>query len=71
MRVFERGCGETLACGTGTCATLVAAVLTQRSNRKNTVHLLGGNLVIQWDEATNHITMTGPAAQSFIGEISI
>lgn len=71
MRVFERGCGETLACGTGTCATLVAAVLTQRSNRKNTVHLLGGNLVIQWNEATNHITMTGPAAQSFIGEISI
>ncbi len=71
MRVFERGCGETLACGTGTCATLVAAVLTHRSSRENTVHLLGGDLVIQWDESNNHVIMTGPAAQSFTGEITL
>lgn len=71
MRVFERGCGETLACGTGTCATLVAAVLTGRSCQENTVHLLGGDLVIRWDEATNHVIMIGSATQSFTGEISL
>lgn len=71
MRVFERGCGETLACGTGTCATLVAAVLTDRSGRESTVHLLGGDLFIHWDVATNHVIMTGPAAQSFTGEITL
>lgn len=71
MRVFERGCGETLACGTGTCATLVAACLTHRSQRENIVHLLGGDLHIQWDEATNHVIMTGPATESFTGEVQL
>lgn len=66
MRVFERGCGETLACGTGSCATLVAAHLTGRSERKNKVHLLGGTLDIEWAE-DNHVMMEGPATQSFTG----
>lgn len=71
MRVYERGCGETLACGTGTCATLVAAVLTNRSGRSALVHLLGGDLSITWDELTSHVIMTGPAVQSFTGEIAL
>lgn len=70
MRVFERGCGETLACGTGACATLVAAVLTGRSERTNKVHLRGGTLNITWAQ-NNHIMMTGPATQSFTGTIEI
>ena len=70
MRVFERGCGETLACGTGACATLVAAVLTGRSERTNKVHLRGGTLNITWAQ-NNHVMMTGPATQSFTGTIEI
>ena len=70
MRVYERGCGETLACGTGTCATLVAAVLNQRSSCKNTVHLRGGDLLIEWRD-DNSIAMTGPATQSFIGVVAL
>lgn len=70
MRVFERGCGETLACGTGACATLVAAVLTGRSERTNKVHLRGGTLNITWAQ-NNHVMMTGPAMQSFTGTIEI
>ncbi|MEG0070436.1 MAG: diaminopimelate epimerase [Raoultibacter sp.] len=70
MRVFERGCGETLACGTGACATLVAAALTQRSNRENVLNLLGGSLLILWDE-DDHVQMTGPATESFTGTIDI
>ena len=70
MRVFERGCGETLACGTGACATLVAAVLTGRSERTNKVHLSGGTLSITWAQ-NNHVMMTGPAMQSFTGTIEI
>lgn len=70
MRVYERGCGETLACGTGACATLVAAVLTGRSERSNKVHLRGGTLTIEWQE-NNHVLMTGPAAQSFTGTIEL
>lgn len=70
MRVFERGCGETLACGTGSCATLVAAALTGRSARQNDVVLLGGTLHIEWAE-NNHVMMTGPAAQSFTGTVCI
>ncbi|MEG2368331.1 MAG: diaminopimelate epimerase [Raoultibacter sp.] len=66
MRVFERGCGETLACGTGACATLVAAVLTDRSNTMSTVSLRGGHLLISWDEK-DHVHMTGPAVESFTG----
>jgi diaminopimelate epimerase len=60
MRVWERGSGETLACGTGSCASVVAAALTGRTNRKVTVHLLGGDLNIEWAE-NNHVYMTGPA----------
>lgn len=71
MRVWERGAGETLACGTGACASLVAAVLTGRTDREATLQLLGGDLHIRWDEATNHVFMTGPAAFVFDGEIDL
>lgn len=71
MRVWERGSGETLACGTGACAVLVASVLNEKSPRKNTVHLLGGNLEIEWNENDNHVYMTGPAETVFEGEINI
>lgn len=71
MRVWERGAGETLACGTGACASLVAAVLTGRTGREATLQLLGGDLHIRWDEATNHVFMTGPAAFVFDGEIDL
>lgn len=67
MRVWERGTGETLACGTGACATLVAAVLNDKSNRKAAVNLLGGQLIIEWDEASNHVFMSGPAVTVFEG----
>lgn len=70
MRVYERGDGETLACGTGTCATNVAAALTGRAGRENDVHLLGGMLHICWDEA-GHVFMTGPAAESFRGVVTV
>ena len=70
MRVFERGCGETLACGTGACASLVAAVLTGRSARTNKVYLRGGTLNITWQE-NNRVLMTGPAKQVFTGTIEI
>lgn len=71
MRVWERGSGETLACGTGACATVVASHLCGVSDRAATVHLLGGDLEICWDEATNHVFMTGPAEFVFDGEIDI
>lgn len=71
MRVWERGAGETLACGTGACAALVAAVLTGRCDREATLHLLGGDLRIRWDETTDHVFMTGPAEFVFDGEIDI
>lgn len=67
MRVWERGSGETMACGTGACATLVAAVLNGLSGRQATIHLLGGDLRIRWDEADNHVYMTGPARTAFTG----
>ncbi len=70
MRVWERGSGETLACGTGACASLVAAVLNGHSERKAILQLLGGNLEIEWDENTNHVFMTGPAVTVFEGELS-
>ena len=70
MRVFERGCGETLACGTGACASLVAAALTKRSNRHNKVHLRGGILDITWN-SNNHVYMAGPAICSFAGTVEL
>ena len=71
MRVWERGAGETLACGTGACAVLVASVLNGISERKATVKLLGGDLMIEWNEKDNHIYKTGPATKVFDGEIDI
>lgn len=68
MRVWERGSGETMACGTGACATAVAAILNGYAERDVTVHLLGGDLEIQWDETDNCVYMTGPAATAFTGE---
>lgn len=71
MRVWERGAGETLACGTGACAVLVSSVLNNISERKATVKLLGGDLFIEWNEEDNHVYMTGPATKVFDGEIKI
>jgi len=74
MRVWERGSGETLACGTGACAALVAAVLTKRADRKATVELRGGNLEIEWrgsGERAGHVFMTGEAVEVFRGEIEL
>ncbi len=67
MRVWERGSGETMACGTGACATLVASALNGFSEREADVILLGGTLHIKWDEKNNHVYMTGPARFSFDG----
>jgi diaminopimelate epimerase len=71
MRVWERGSGETAACGTGACAAVVAAALTGRAERKATVHLRGGDLAIEWRKADDHVTMTGPAEEVFRGEIEV
>jgi diaminopimelate epimerase len=68
MRVWERGSGETLACGTGACAVAVAGHLTGRTKRRVTVHLPGGDLQLDWSEADNHVYMTGPAVEVFQGE---
>jgi len=67
MRVWERGSGETLACGTGACGAVVAGVLAGRNDRKVTVHLTGGDLEIEWAES-GEVYMTGPAAEIFTGE---
>lgn len=67
MRVYERGSGETQACGTGACATLVAAVVNGKANRKAVIHLLGGDLSIEWAE-NDHVMMTGEAVTVFEGE---
>jgi diaminopimelate epimerase len=68
MRVWERGSGETLACGTGACAVEAAAVLNKKLERKATVSLLGGDLELEWNEENNHIYMTGDAVTVFEGE---
>ena len=68
MRVWERGSAETWACGTGTCATVVACILKGLTEREVLVHLVGGDLVIRWDEESNHVFMTGPATEVFSGE---
>ena len=70
MRVWERGSGETLACGTGACAVTVAGVLNGISNRRVQIELRGGLLEIEWSEADNHVYLTGPAATVFTGEWS-
>ena len=70
VRVFERGCGETLACGTGACATVVAASLTGRSKRQSTVFLRGGSLQVLWDD-NNHVMMTGTATEVYSGSIDL
>ena len=71
MRVWERGTGETLACGTGCCATAVACSLLGHTGDKVNVHLLGGILEIEWDKKENLVYMTGPATTVFEGEIEI
>ena len=71
MRVWERGTGETLACGTGTCATVVACVLNGLTEDRVNVKLLGGELEIYWDRKENLVYMTGPAATVFEGETEI
>jgi len=69
MRVWERGSGETMACGTGACATVVAGILNGHSERITTVELLGGELVIEWNESDNHVYLTGGATTVFEGSI--
>ncbi|MBE5910525.1 diaminopimelate epimerase [Pseudobutyrivibrio sp.] len=71
MRVWERGSAETWACGTGTCATVMACILNKKTDNKVLVHLRGGDLTIEYDESTNHVFMTGPATEVFNGEIEV
>jgi len=68
MRVWERGSGETMACGTGACASVVAGVLNGKIDRTCTVELLGGTLTVEWRESDNHVYMTGGATTVFEGE---
>lgn len=68
QRTWERGSGETFACGTGACAVTVAGVLSGRTDREVTIHLLGGDLSIEWNEGDNHVYKTGPAAEIFSGD---
>lgn len=67
MRVWERGSGETYACGTGACAALVSSVLNDLTDEEVTVTLLGGELNVRWDRSVNHVYMTGPAVRVFDG----
>lgn len=69
MRVWERGTGETLACGTGCCATAVACILNEKTGNKVLVKVLGGEILVEWDRQTNEIYMTGPGEFVFEGEI--
>lgn len=71
MRVWERGAGITLACGTGACASVVAGVLNHRCDRASTVELPGGCLDIEWSEQDNQVYMTGPATNVFRGELEV
>ena len=71
MRVWERGSGETLACGTGACAVAVSSILNGFTENKVTVKLLGGDLQIEWDRENNKVYMTGPAEVSFDGVIEL
>jgi diaminopimelate epimerase len=67
QRTWERGSGETWACGTGASAVCVAGVLTGRTQRQILNHLLGGDLTLNWDESSNHVLMTGGAVEVFHG----
>ena len=71
MRVWERGTGETLACGTGTCATVVACVLNGLTDDNVTVKVLGGEIQVHWDREANLVYMTGPATHVFDGEVEV
>lgn len=71
MRVWERGSGETMACGTGACASVYASIRNGKTDNKVTVSLLGGELIIEYDESLNKIYMTGPAVTVFEGEIDL
>ena len=71
MRVWERGSGETLACGTGACAVAVASMVNGLTEHQVTVRLLGGDLKIQWDGKGGSVYMTGPARTVFEGEIDL
>ncbi len=68
VRVWERGTGETLACGTGACAVVAAGVLTGRTQRRIVAHLPGGDLRLNWSESGNHVYLTGPAVEVFSGD---
>ena len=70
-RVWERGSGITMACGTGACATAVAAAITGRTGRKSDIVMDGGTLHIEWSEQDGHVYMTGPAAFAFEGEVEL
>ena len=71
MRVWERGSAETWACGTGTCACVMACILNGKTEDKVLVHLRGGDLTIEYDRESNHVFMTGPATEVFEGEIDV
>ncbi len=71
MRVWERGSGETAACGTGACAAAVAGVLAGRTERRVHIHLLGGDLEVEWREADDHVYLTGDAVEVFQGVIEV
>ena len=71
IREWERGTGETIGCGTGCCTAVVTGVLTDRCDRKVTVEQIGGPLLIEWDEKTNHMFMTGPSHTMFEAEIDV
>ncbi len=71
MRVWERGSGETLACGTGACAAAVASILNGLAEHKVTVKLRGGDLLVEWEEETGKVYMTGPAVTVFEGELYV
>ncbi len=71
MRVWERGAGITLACGTGACATLVAGFINNQTRRSCLIHLLGGDLQVEWNESDNHVYMSGPALEVFSGLLDV